>query len=65
MLKIIISSEKNIPNEIEKIETLFDLGMSIFHLRKPNFSKQETLGFLEKISKKIIKKLSCTNILIY
>lgn len=45
-----ISNPVSIPNEIAKIESLFELGLNIFHLRKPSWSFWETQSFINKIS---------------
>lgn len=49
MKLIVISSPVNLKNEIETIIGLFELGLKNFHLRKPNFSREEYEQFLNDI----------------
>lgn len=41
MKLIVLSPPENFPNEKEIIISLFENGLEIFHLHKPNFSKEE------------------------
>ena len=47
--RIVISSPTSVTNEIEKIKALFELGLNLFHLRKPYWSFRETMLFIEQI----------------
>lgn len=47
--RIVISSPTSVTNEIEKIKDLFELGLNLFHLRKPYWSFRETMLFIEQI----------------
>lgn len=46
---ILISSPKDLANEISIVKQLFKNGLEIFHLRKPDFSLEETKKFLDAI----------------
>jgi thiamine-phosphate pyrophosphorylase len=46
---ILISSEKEFPNETSIVTQLFKNGLETFHLRKPDFSLDETKKFLDSI----------------
>lgn len=47
-----ISPEKIIQRETQKVIELFEAGLSVFHLRKPHASKEELIQYLENIPKK-------------
>jgi thiamine-phosphate pyrophosphorylase len=49
MKLIVISSPTSIPNEHEKINSLFEEGMEQFQIHKPNFSKEEIKQFVQQI----------------
>ena len=49
MQLIVITSSERIENEAEKINMLFEAGLEILHLRKPDFSKKEYVQLLEEI----------------
>ncbi len=51
MKLIIISTENFFDGEIEILCHLFDAGLSVFHLRKPQCSEDELRCFLEKVPK--------------
>ena len=57
MTLIIISPEQTVPNEIETINALFDEGLKIFHLRKPNFSETEYRGYLDLINNEYLNRV--------
>jgi thiamine-phosphate pyrophosphorylase len=46
---IIISNPTAIANEISTIHSLFEEGMELFHVRKPNFSEEEMKAFVATI----------------
>lgn len=47
---IVISNPNAIANEIKLIHSLFEEGLKLFHVRKPDFSEQEMQSFLSKIA---------------
>lgn len=55
MKLIVISSPVNIKNEIENIVALFELGLKYFHLRKPDFSREQYKRFLALIPREYRK----------
>lgn len=46
---IVISNRKALPNEANLINQLFDEGLQIFHLRKPEYSELEIIALLNEI----------------
>ena len=54
---IVITPEKNHPKEIELITFLFEGGLKILHIRKPNFSEDEFRTYLQQIPKKFYSKI--------
>ncbi|SEP56271.1 thiamine phosphate synthase [Flavobacterium urocaniciphilum] len=54
---IVISSPTAIINEIEIIQNLFQEGMNLFHIRKPDYSEEEMKNFLSNIDDKFYSKL--------
>ncbi|MGM8360352.1 thiamine phosphate synthase [Flavobacterium sp. ARAG 55.4] len=54
---IIISNPTAIANEINTIHALFEEGMELFHIRKPNFSEREIKNFVNSIGLKYSQKL--------
>lgn len=46
---IVISNPTLIKNEISTINLLFENGMELFHIRKPDFSTAEMKAFLSEI----------------
>ena len=55
---IIITPEKNHPNEIELIQNFFENGLLKLHLRKPHFTFTDYRGFLFQIDKKFHHRIS-------
>lgn len=49
---ILIAPEKDIPNEIEILNTLFQEGLEYYHFRKPNKNYQEHCDYLNQIDSK-------------
>jgi thiamine-phosphate pyrophosphorylase len=47
MKLIVISPSENIPNELEIISSLFENGLEIFHVYKPNFSGKEIENYIK------------------
>lgn len=54
---IIISNPTPVENEINLIHQLFDEGLPLFHVRKPDFSKEEMISFLSNINTEFRAKL--------
>ena len=46
---IVITNPTSIINEIETIHALFEEGLALLHIRKPNFSAAEMQSFLSEI----------------
>jgi len=46
---IVISNPTNIPDEHNLLCSMFDMGLTLFHLRKPNFSYQELKDYIQLI----------------
>lgn len=57
MKLIVISNPTNFKNEHEILCSLFESGLEYFHLRKPDFSKEEMESFLEQIPLKYLNKI--------
>ena len=57
MQLIVVTSSERIENEAEKINALFEAGLEILHLRKPDFSKKEYVQLLEEIKEKYHHKI--------
>jgi len=54
---IVISNTDEIMNEINSIHALFENGMELFHIRKPDYSKDKLQSFISKINSKYHSKL--------
>ena len=52
MKLIVISHPTFFPNEHRVIESLFENGLEIFHIHKPNFSEQEIQNYIQQFSEK-------------
>lgn len=62
---IIFSPPENQANEIEQLIQMFDLGLELFHLRKPRFSEKQIAAYLVQIPEKYHPKIvthSCYDI---
>ena len=46
---LVITNPVPIPNEIDTIHSLFENGLELLHVRKPDFSKEEMKSFLSEI----------------
>lgn len=57
MKLIIITQENIIENEAEAINLLFDEGLSILHLRKPDYSETEIERFINNINPQYREKI--------
>lgn len=58
---IILSNPTTITNEIEIIHSLFEEGLELFHVRKPNLSEIEMAQFLHQIKMEFRKKIALHN----
>ncbi len=47
---ILLSSPDQLDNELTILNNLFEMGLNYFHLRKPNFSLEETRLYLKDIN---------------
>jgi thiamine-phosphate pyrophosphorylase len=54
---IVISNPTKITNEINIINSLFEEGMELFHIRKPDYSKEEIRFYLSEINSKYFPQL--------
>jgi thiamine-phosphate pyrophosphorylase len=54
---IIISSPISVPNEINLIHSLFEEGMELLHVRKPDFTTEELQAFVTTIGLEYRKRL--------
>ena len=52
MKLIVISHPTVFPNEHRVIESLFENGLEIFHIHKPNFSEQEIQNYIQQFPQK-------------
>jgi thiamine-phosphate pyrophosphorylase len=52
MRLLVITSSERVENEAEKTNALFNAGMEILHIRKPDFSIEEYIDLLEGIAEK-------------
>ncbi len=55
---IIISSSTDLPNETDLVNKLFENGLELFHLRKPEMKEAEQKQYLEKINPAHLNKIS-------
>jgi|SRR6185437_183975 len=54
---IVITPEKNHPKEFELITALFENGLQLLHLRKPQATENELRNYLKLIPKKFYRKI--------
>src|SRR5690554_3467503 len=54
---ILISPEKDLINEISILNQLFEAGLECFHLRKPTYSKEEMVAYLQQIDAKFHNRI--------
>ena len=57
MKLIVISPPENVSNEKETIIYLFENGLEVFHVYKPNFSKEEIKKYVQQLPKKYYSKI--------
>ncbi|MCE3226778.1 MAG: hypothetical protein K0S32_1329 [Bacteroidetes bacterium] len=55
---IVISSEKDIENETKLVNDLFESGLELFHLRKPEWKTEQQRFFLQNIQKEYLSMIS-------
>lgn len=55
---IVISSEQDIRHETALVNTLFENGMELFHLRKPHWTMEQQRDFFEQLDLKFHSKIS-------
>jgi len=58
---IVITNPSSIANEISIIESLFEEGLSLLHIRKPDFSELEMAQFIHQIRLEFRSKLALHN----
>ncbi|MCC9063105.1 thiamine phosphate synthase [Flavobacterium piscisymbiosum] len=58
---IVITNPSSIANEINIIESLFEEGLSLLHIRKPDFSELEMARFIHQIRLEFRSKLALHN----
>lgn len=58
---IVITNPSSVANEISIIDSLFEEGLSLLHIRKPGLSEVETAKFIHKIKHEYRKKLVLHN----
>ncbi|WP_409417488.1 thiamine phosphate synthase [Flavobacterium sp. PS2] len=54
---IVLSNPTTIANEINVIHSLFEEGLQLFHVRKPDYSLKEMISFVEQISPEFRSRL--------
>jgi len=57
MQLIVITSPDTVVQEAEKINALFEAGLEILHIRKPNFSKKEYIYLIKRIKEEYHPKI--------
>jgi thiamine-phosphate pyrophosphorylase len=55
---IVISSEKDLPAETQRVNALFGAGLRLFHLRKPAWTIEEQRHFLSAIEPQYLSGIS-------
>ena len=60
---VVISNPTAIANEASIINTLFDEGLRILHLRKPGIAPDEMSALIEQIKQSTDIRLPCINIM--
>ncbi|MBF7092933.1 thiamine phosphate synthase [Flavobacterium sp. ALJ2] len=54
---IVLSNPTGIANEINVIHSLFEEGLQLFHVRKPNYSLNEMISFIAQINPEFRQQL--------
>ncbi|MGL5318644.1 MAG: thiamine phosphate synthase [Bacteroidales bacterium] len=57
MQLIIITTDKSYPQEATVLNLLFEAGLGTLHLRKPSWSREETIAFLHKIDERFYPRI--------
>ncbi|MDP4268325.1 MAG: thiamine phosphate synthase [Bacteroidota bacterium] len=55
---IVISPAEDVSDEINIVNNLFDNGLELFHIRKPQYTEYELIRYIEKISPEYLSKVS-------
>jgi hypothetical protein len=58
MKLIVISPPSVVSNEHQIVNSLFENGLEIFHIHKPDFSKQESNNFIQQIPSKYYNQIA-------
>ena len=58
---IVITNPASIANEISILESLFEEGLSLLHIRKPDFSELEMAQYIHQIRLEFRSKLALHN----
>ncbi|WP_163398045.1 thiamine phosphate synthase [Flavobacterium fluviatile] len=58
---IVITNPSSVKNEISIIDSLFEEGLSLLHIRKPDFSEVQTAKFIHQIKQKYRRNLVLHN----
>lgn len=58
---VVITNPSSVANEISIIDSLFEEGLSLLHIRKPDFSELETAQFIHQIKLEFRSKLVLHN----
>ena len=58
MKSIVVSNPDAMANEDEIVNSLFDEGLELFHLRKPTYDKKDIIALLNKINSKHHSKIA-------
>ena len=61
MKLVVLTSENSVQNELSVLYQLFDEGLKVLHLRKPNWSLEQTDVFLSQIDTKYHSKIVLHN----
>ena len=58
---VVITNPSSVANEISIVDSLFEEGLSLLHIRKPDFSELETAQFIHQIKLEFRSKLVLHN----
>lgn len=58
---IVITNPSQVKNEINILHSLFEEGLSLLHIRKPDFSEAEMAQFIDQIKLEFRNKLVLHN----
>jgi len=54
---VVVTPEQNHPKEIEIVTSLFEHGLQLLHVRKPNANRDELRGYIQHIPKQFHKRV--------